>query len=245
MFPFSALDDDYIRSPTPAPPNSSPFFVYAGPAFSHPQYKQWRLDDDEHFNVNSLSRIFSSAMASLDAAPSELSLPSFDDVKALKIPCKLPPFQYIYDSLTYQGVVDCGPYWCTNRTNWVVNVRLSNDGFLYPHPDELKGQPFKRSHHKGRSGWYTVSEKGGYFSAITKYVANWMKLPFQSVIMYNPYCQRLDMYFRAIDKVDLTLARCADGELTSSCSQPYSFNISFEPGAPVTSFDDDLWESCQ
>lgn len=245
MFPTSQLDRDYGRSPTPPPTSGIPYFVYAGPACLHPDYVQWKLDDPEHFDLQNVSSIFSSAITSLSAAPVNLNLPSFNDVQRRQT-MHSQFFQYSHDSLTYQGKLEYGAAWCSTRTCWVVNLRLSNNGFLYPHSNELKTIKIPpKPHHTNQPGWALVDEQSqGYFSVLTKYAASWMGKSLKARVMYNPLIQRLDIYFRPRNN-EVSLSDVDDIAINDALLQPFSFNVHFEPGAPIDTFDDDLWQDVE
>ncbi len=183
--------------------------------FVYTDYEEQKLKD-----LQNVSLIFSSAVASLSAAPHHLTIPSFAEVSKCQHAYN-STFQYTHDKLTYRGELEFGAVWCGSYTCWVVNLRLVNNGFLNPDSNELK-----------KPSWTLVDDQSeGHFSVLTKYVTQWMGKPIEVRVVYNPSMQRLDIYFRPRNKSNLDL--------------PFSFNVHFEPGAPIDTFDDDLWQDVE
>lgn len=187
----------------------------------------------QYTDFNRVNQIFEAAVESLTLPPS--LLPTVEQA-ATQFEVETKWFwEYKYDELTYQGVISVEPN-RDSRGVWhfPVNIRLSNDGFLYRHHRQLEVRAttdLSRVHHH-LQGWVDVDEnRGRYFEPIVGFAQGWLGTRQICMhIKYNVYHQRMDMYFSR------------RGHYGGSRLQ-----VSFEPGAPIALFDDPWqeWEEAQ
>lgn len=190
----------------------------------------------EYMNISRINEIFLAAMEALNRHPQpHRRLPKMQSLEEFDNKVSWP-WQYGYDKLLYEGKIEVDPnYNDATRTQYFpVNIRLSNDGFLYPHYHEVKivdagsmeaaAKKFHQVHHDRRF-WVDIDEASAhYFDPIVNFVKEWMGVSrnVQTRIKYNSAYQRMDMYFQT---------KKENGKV-------FLMQITFEPGAPITLFDD-------
>lgn len=131
---------------------------------------------------------------------------------------------YEFDKLHYRATLELsvfrGPDGCLHVT---FNLRLSNDGFLYPPSGELQKMKSTTVEHHNSARWYLLHRdelsKLPRVVELAKNVLGTSETP-KCSLFYNEAIQRMDLKFKFEDK--------------GVC-------IQFEPGYPETYFDEDLW----
>ena len=167
-----------------------------------------------YFNLQRVSDIFQAAIPRCDF-PAKESI-----VKTKKNQSNA---EYSF-GLIYNAQYEWGRFNKAEGVATYVNVRLSNDSFFYNENDSVPhSKDFPDSHHGIDFGWCSIDEaKSKYFSKIKAAATAWLGTDkLFCKVMYNCLWMRLDLYFRTKDH---------NG----------SYNVHFEPGAPVQEFDD-LW----
>lgn len=138
------------------------------------------------------------------------------------------PYFYDFDELNYRATLELSAFKTPEGgpvLKFALNLRLSNDGFLYPPSNQLTLKVAKTVPNHNCDGWHLLDE-----SELAKFPRAIM---FAQTILgtsdrppcflyYHEDEQRMDLKFR-----DVTSTR-------------YVF-VQFEPGYPVHDFTDDLW----
>eukprot|EP00010_Vexillifera_abyssalis_P009077 CAMPEP_0201546356 /NCGR_PEP_ID=MMETSP0173_2-20130828/2656_1 /ASSEMBLY_ACC=CAM_ASM_000268 /TAXON_ID=218659 /ORGANISM="Vexillifera sp., Strain DIVA3 564/2" /LENGTH=216 /DNA_ID=CAMNT_0047954991 /DNA_START=24 /DNA_END=674 /DNA_ORIENTATION=+ len=135
-------------------------------------------------------------------------------------------FTYEYDKLTYRMDFDSHFYYHQGKPWYSMNIRLSNDGFLYKKETDYEGirGPFSRHH---STTWYKLPLKAYNKEIATcfKFFRGLLKIQkVRSVFWYNSQEERIEVQL-----------------IDTQGSQ--KLNITFEPGYPELDFNENLWDS--
>lgn len=141
-------------------------------------------------------------------------------------------FGYLYDGIVYQSLVQTVSY--KNPTDSCLytklNIKLSNDGFLYPDPAELKVFKENVRRHYGTT-WCLLDrdELQNWFRPLMDFAVWWLQMSKKDLVFklwYNFDFSRIDFF--AFQKVEVN-------------GEKLALTISFEPGGPMIDFEDDGW----
>lgn len=131
------------------------------------------------------------------------------------------PFIYRVDELLYRATMVLSTFPNDGTMICALNIRLSNDGFLYPPNRQLrKLQENTVSNHK-RSGWYLLTKDEVLkFPTAVNFAEKILGSSWKCMMYYHKDEQRMDLKFKHLNT--------------------FVF-VQFEPGYPETYFDDNLW----
>jgi len=154
------------------------------------------------------------------------SLPSYEQVSmAYPVAGTKARILYDYDNYTYRSTV------ASIKVDGVVQfeIKLSNDGFIYPSRDtlSLNDTYFSRNTHHKRTGWARLSDETvkTHFASIlagAKSIMGAMDELIDGKVLYHEFQERVDFLFQRRDGSARIL-------------------ISYEPGYPEHFHKDDPW----
>jgi len=181
------------------------------------QYDQAKALFADRFKLTHLTEILNSWQ---NSAP-QLTTDNFDNYYGKEV-----VYFYHYDKLLYRSTL-WGTTWQEPKGKRLIrslNIKLSNDGFLYPHTNELKVFRSDIRRHDGDSHW-TLLDREQAITTFSHHIA-FAKSYFKTTkvldvkVFYNFFMDRIDFK-----------AWFGEDELV----------ISYEPGFPETDFNDE-WQ---
>lgn len=138
---------------------------------------------------------------------------------------------YTFDKLEYFSTVKTAERTRRGKNIFNLDIRFSNDGFLYPR-DRDSGLEIIQSgisRHRDISDWSSVKKDSAkiHFNSFAELAANILAVGKTQVdlkVMFNYEAARIDI------------------ECTSFSAEGYQVNFYFEPGFPTRTFDPSIWD---
>jgi len=131
---------------------------------------------------------------------------------------------FLHDKITYRGEIRHNRLFSRGVACWSTTITLPNDGFFYPHPQNLKVFSSESRERHGTEGWLLLDHaESKVFDAMKLFAATKLGTKPQYHIFYNFDHNMMD--FQAINKETRDL-----------------ISFSFHYGVPETDFDDQWFE---